>query len=97
MAAPRKPVHGSVSKEAGWFGGVAAVAPRRARAGSGPPGLPIGDNAWLEEKHGISKKARDAVAERARLKATAAWAPYRSVGYLLINAAKGAAPESFLA
>ena len=65
-----------------------------------PDVLVAGDglvNAWLNKEHGISKEKTDAATERARLDATEHWRPWRSVGYLLINAAKGATLESKLA
>ena len=54
-------------------------------------------NKWLDDAHSIAKDDQKVQSERARVDVTAAWAPYRSVGYLLINAAKGATPESVLA
>ena len=54
-------------------------------------------NKWLDDTHGIPQDDTKVAAERARFDATATWAPYRSVGYLLINAAKGATLTSVLA
>ena len=45
---------------------------------------------WLEKHKGIPQKDKKVDAERERVNATAAWRPWRSVAYLLINAAQGA-------
>ena len=82
--------------------GIGPVALRTLLVRLGRPDVLVaGDylvNEWLEKAHGIDKKDSKVAAQRARFDAAASWAPYRSVGYLLINAAKeGTNPESVLA
>jgi 3-methyladenine DNA glycosylase/8-oxoguanine DNA glycosylase len=95
----REIVEGPLSK----IKGIGPVALRTLLVRMGRPDVLVaGDGLvddWLEKAHGIDKKDTTVAAqrERERFDAAASWAPYRSVGYLLINAAKeGTKPESVL-
>ena len=81
--------------------GIGPVALRTLLVHMGRPNVLVaGDallNGWLEKAHGIEKHDTKVAAERDRYDKTASWAPFRSVGYLLINAAKEGTADLVLA